>query len=97
MQINPKKEGGGSMFRKLLKGRDYELKTIITEKEQSLTEIEVLYLTETTSFPLLTLTYSKNTGDFVLTIERRFIAQKSILQALTEAIEKVKEVIAKSA
>jgi len=85
------------MFRKLLKGRDYELKTIITEKEQSLTEIEVLYLTETTSFPLLTLTYSKNTGDFVLTIERRFIAQKSILQALTEAIEKVKEVIAKSA
>jgi len=91
MRINPKE--AYEMFRKLLKGRDYELKTIITEKEQGLTEVEVLYRTENTIIPLLTLTYSKRTGDFVLVIERRIIAQKSTLQALTEALEEVKEVI----
>ena len=58
-----------------------------------LKKIEVICFTETTSFPLLTLTYSKKTGDFVLVIERRFIAQKSTLQALIEALEKVKEVM----
>ena len=73
--------------------RDYNLKTIITEECCELKKIEVICFTETTSFPLLTLTYSKKTGDFVLVIERRFIAQKSTLQALIEALEKVKEVI----
>ena len=53
----------------------------------------MICFTETTSFPLLTLTYSKKTGDFVLVIERRFIAQKSTLQALTEALEEVKEMM----
>jgi len=73
--------------------RDYSLKTIVTEERCELKKIEVICFTETTSFPLLTLTYSKKTGDFVLVIERRFIAQKSTLQALTEALEKVREVI----
>jgi len=77
--------------------RDYNLKTIITEECCELKKIEVICFTETTSFPLLTLTYSKKTGDFVLVIERRFIAHRSILKALIEALEKVREVIAKSA
>jgi len=76
--------------------RDYNLKTIITEECCGLKKIEVICFTETTSFPLLTLTYSKKTGDFVLVIERRFIAHRSILKALIEALEKVREVIAKS-
>ena len=76
--------------------RDYNLKTIITEECCELKKIEVICFTETTSFPLLTLTYSKKTGDFVLVIERRFIAHRSILKALIEALEKVREVIAKS-
>ena len=73
--------------------RDYNLKTIITEECCGLKKIEVICFTETTSFPLLTLTYSKKTGDFVLTIERRFIAQQSTLQALIEALESVREVM----
>ena len=72
--------------------RDYNLKIIITEDEFVRT-YEVICSTSNTSFPLLTLTYSKKTGDFVLVIERRFIAQKSTLQALIEALEKVREVI----
>jgi len=59
--------------------------------------VEVICFTANTSFPLLTLTYNKCTKHFVLVIERRFVTQKSTLQALTEALEKVKEVIAKSA
>ena len=75
--------------------RDYNLKTIITEECCELKKIEVICFTENASFPLLTLTYSKRTGDFVLAIERRFIAQKSTLQALTEALEEVKEMMEK--
>ena len=73
--------------------RDYNLKTIITEECCDLVRVEVIYLTVNTSFPLLTLTYNKCTKHFVLAIERRFITQKSTLQALTEALEKVKEVV----
>ena len=72
--------------------RDYNLKIIITEDEFVRT-YEVICSTSNTSFPLLTLTYSKKTGDFVLVIERRFIAHRSILKALIEALEKVREVI----
>jgi len=75
------------MLEKLLEfmRRDYNLKTIITEECHGLKKNEVICFTEITSFPLLTLTYSKKTGDFVLVIERRFIAHYSILKALTEA------------
>ena len=73
--------------------RDYNLKTIITEECCELKKIEVICFTETTSFPLLTLTYSKKTGDFVLVIERRFIAHRSTLKALIEALEEMREVI----
>jgi len=77
--------------------RDYNLKTIITEECCDLMRVEVICLTAKTSFPLLTLTYNKLTDNFVLTIERKFITQHSTLKALIEALEKVKEVIAKSA
>jgi len=72
--------------------RDYNLKTIITEDEFVRT-YEVICSTSNTSFPLLTLTYNKCTKHFVLAIERRFVIQKSTLQALTEALEKAKEVV----
>jgi len=71
----------------------YNLKTVTTEECCDLVRVEVICLTVNTSFPLLTLTYNKYTKQFVLTIERRFVTQKSTLQALTEALEKVKEVI----
>jgi len=58
--------------------------------------VEVICFTANTSFPLLTLSYNKCTKHFVLAIERRFVTRKSTLQALTEALEKVKEVIVKS-
>jgi len=70
----------------------YNLKAIITE-EFGLMRVEVICFTANTSFPLLTFTYNKCTKQFVLAIERRFVTQKSTLQALTEALEKVKEVI----
>ena len=72
--------------------RDYNLKTIITEDE-FVRIYEVICSTSNTSFPLLTLTYNKCTKHFVLAIERRFVTQKSTLQALTEALEKAKEVV----
>jgi len=73
--------------------RDYNLKTIITEECCDLVRVEVICFTANTSFPLLTLLYNKCTKHFVLVIERRFVTQKSTLQALTEALEKVKEVM----
>jgi len=73
--------------------RDYNLKTTITEECCELKKIEVICFTANTSFPLLTLTYNKCTKHFVLAIERRFVTQKSTLQALIEALEKVKEVM----
>ena len=76
--------------------RDYNLKTIITEECCDLMRVEVICLTAKTSFPLLTLTYNKLTDNFVLTIERKFITQHSTLKALIEALEEVREVIAKS-
>ena len=74
--------------------RGYNLKTVTTEDEFGLMKVEVICLTANTSFPLLTLSYNKCTKHFVLAIERRFVTQKSTLQALTEALESVKEVIA---
>jgi len=53
----------------------------------------VICFTANTTFPLITLKYNKCTKHFVLAIERRFVTQKSTLQALTEALEKVKEVM----
>ena len=70
----------------------YNLKTITTEDDFVRT-YEVICFTSNTSFPLLTLTYNRCRHEFLLTIERRFITQKSTLQALTEALEKVKEVM----
>ena len=77
--------------------RDYNLKTVITEECCDLMRVEVICFTAKTSFPLLTLTYNKLTDNFVLTIERKFITQHSTLKALIEALEEVREVIAKSA
>ena len=77
--------------------RDYNLKTIITKECCGLKKIEVICFTETTSFPLLTLTYNMCRHEFLLTIECKFITQQSILKALIEALEKVREVIAKNA
>ena len=73
-------------------GQKHNLKTFITE-DDFVVRIEITHRTANTSFPLLTLTYNKYTKQFVLAIERRFVTQKSTLQALTEALEKVKEVI----
>ena len=73
--------------------RGYNLKTVTTEDEFGLMRVEVICFTANTSFPLLTLSYNKCTKHFVLAIERRFVTQKSTLQALTEALEKVKEVM----
>ena len=72
--------------------RDYNLKTIITEDEFVRT-YEVICSTSNRSFPLLTLTYNRCRHEFLLTIERKFITQKSTLKALIEALEKVREVI----
>ncbi|UYL64930.1 MAG: hypothetical protein EJNHJLOP_00041 [Methanophagales virus PBV082] len=72
--------------------RDYNLKTITTEECCGVVKVEVIYFTSNTSFPLLTLAYSKKTGDFVLAIERRYIAQHSTLQALIKALRDMKEV-----
>ena len=72
--------------------RDYNLKTIITEDEFVRT-YEVICFTSNTSFPLLTLTYNRCRHEFLLTIECKFITQKSTLQALIEALEKVKKVM----
>jgi len=76
--------------------RGYNLKTVTTEDEFGLMKVQVICFTANTSFPLITLSYNKCTKHFVLAIERRFVTQKSTLQALTEALEKVKEVIVKS-
>jgi len=73
--------------------RGYNLKAVTTEDEFGLMRVEVICFTVNTSFPLITLTYNKCTKHFVLAIERRFVTQKSTLQALTEALEKVKEVV----
>jgi len=73
--------------------RGYNLKTVTTEDEFGLMKVQVICLTANTTFPLLTLSYNKCTKHFVLAIERRFVTQKSTLQALTEALEKVKEVM----
>ena len=73
--------------------RGYNLKTVTTEDEFGLMKVQVICFTANTSFPLLTLSYNKCTKHFVLAIERRFVTQKSTLQALTEALEKVKEVM----
>ena len=73
--------------------RDYNLKTVTTEDEFGLMKVEVICFTANTSFPLITLKYNRCTKHFVLAIERRFVTQKSTLQALTEALEKVKEVM----
>ena len=73
--------------------RDYNLKTIITEDEFGLMKVQVICFTANTSFPLITLKYNRCTKHFILAIERRFVTQKSTLQALTEALEKVKEVM----
>ena len=72
--------------------RDYNLKTIITEDEFVRTD-EMICFTSNTSFPLLTLTYNMCRHEFLLTIECKFITQQSILKALIEALEKVKEVM----
>ena len=73
--------------------RGYNLKTVTTEDEFGLMKVQVICFTANTSFPLITLSYNKCTKHFVLAIERRFVTQKSTLQALTEALEKVKEVM----
>jgi len=77
--------------------RGYNLKTVTTEDEFGLMRVEVICFTANTSFPLLTLSYNKCTKHFVLAIERRFVTQKLTLQALTEALEKAKEVIERNA
>ena len=77
--------------------RGYNLKVVTTEECCDLVRVEVICFTANTSFSLLTLSYNKCTKHFVLAIERRFVTQKSTLQALTEALEKVKEVIERNA
>jgi len=72
--------------------RDYNLKTIITEDEFVRT-YEVICFTSNTSFPLLTLTYNMCRHEFLLTIECKFITQKSTLKALIEALRGVEEVV----
>ena len=73
--------------------RDYNLKTVTIEECCDLVRVEVICFTANTSFPLITLSYNKYTKHFVLAIERRFVTQKSTLQALIEVLEKVKEVM----
>ena len=66
---------------------------IVKSEECGKVKIEAYY----DDIHLLTLTYNKHLDMFLLTVEHATIASRRTLQALIEALEKVKEVIERSA